>query len=49
MEWSQNKLKSLVIFAKADGKTTLICGDKRKEVNMKKGQKMKIDWQNIKN
>jgi hypothetical protein len=30
MEWAQNKLKNLVIFAKADGKTTLICGDKTK-------------------
>src|SRR5664280_177385 len=49
MDWSQKKLKNLVILAKADGKTTLICGNKKKEVNMKKGQKMKIDWQNIKN
>jgi alpha-L-fucosidase 2 len=49
MDWTQKKLKNLIILAKADGKTTLICGDKTKEVNMKKGQKMIIDWQNIKN
>jgi alpha-L-fucosidase 2 len=48
MEWTQKTLKTLVIYAKADGKTTLICGDKKKEVNLKKGQKMEIDWQNIK-
>jgi alpha-L-fucosidase 2 len=44
MEWTQNKLKNLIIFAKADGKTILISGDKRKEVVLKKGQKMEIDW-----
>ncbi len=44
MNWTQKKLKNLVILAKADGKTTLICGDKKKEVIMKKGQKMEIDW-----
>ena len=44
MEWTQNKLKNLIIFAKADGKTILISGDKREEVVLKKGQKMEIDW-----
>jgi hypothetical protein len=48
MEWTQKTLKTLVIYAKADGKTTLICGNKQKEVILKKGQKMEIDWQNIK-
>ena len=44
MDWTQKKLKNLVIQAKADGITTLICGDKIKEVKLKKGQKMEIDW-----
>ncbi len=48
MDWTQKTLKSLVIYAKADGKTTLISGDKQKEVILKKGQKVEIDWQNIK-
>jgi alpha-L-fucosidase 2 len=48
MDWAQKKLKNLVIYAKADGKTLLICGNKQKEVILKKGQKMEIEWQNIK-
>ncbi|MGD0757021.1 MAG: glycoside hydrolase family 95 protein [Bacteroidales bacterium] len=48
MEWTQKTLKNLVIYAKADGRTKLICGDKQKEVFLKKGQKMEINWQNIK-
>jgi len=48
MKWTQKTLKNLVIYAKADGKTTVISGDKQKEVILKKGQKMEIDWQNIK-
>jgi alpha-L-fucosidase 2 len=48
MEWTQKRLKSLFIYAKEDGKTTLISGDKQKEVFLKKGQNMEIDWQNIK-
>jgi alpha-L-fucosidase 2 len=44
MEWAQKKLKNLIIFAKSDGKTILISGDKQKEVVLKKGQKMEIDW-----
>jgi alpha-L-fucosidase 2 len=48
MDRAQKKLKNLVIYAKADGKTLLICGNKQKEVILKKGQKMEIEWQNIK-
>jgi alpha-L-fucosidase 2 len=48
MDWTRKTLKNLVIYAKADGKTKLICGDKQKEVFLKKGQKMEINWQNIK-
>jgi alpha-L-fucosidase 2 len=48
MDWTQKKLKNLIIYAKADGKTTLICGDKKKEINLKKGQRLELDWQNIK-
>jgi alpha-L-fucosidase 2 len=47
MDWAQKTLKKVIIFAKADGKTTLICGKKQKEVFMKKGQRMEIDWPNI--
>jgi alpha-L-fucosidase 2 len=48
MEWAQKTLEKLVIYAKADGKTTLICDSRQKEVSLRKGQKMEIDWQNIK-
>ena len=48
MEWAHKTLEKLVIYAKADGKTTLICDSRQKEVSLRKGQKMEIDWQNIK-
>jgi alpha-L-fucosidase 2 len=44
MEWAQKKLKNVTIFAKADGKTTLMNDGKNKEVMLKKGQKKEIDW-----
>jgi alpha-L-fucosidase 2 len=47
MNWQHKTLKNLVIYAKADGKTTLIYNGSQKEVFLKKGQKMKINWQNI--
>ena len=44
MDWAQKTLKKVIIFAKAEGKTTLICGGKQKHVSLKKGEKMEIIW-----
>ena len=44
MDWAEKTLKKVVIFAKADGKTTLICSGKHKQVSLKKGEKVEIDW-----
>jgi alpha-L-fucosidase 2 len=44
MEWENNNLKKVSIFAKQGGKTTLISGNKQKTVSLKKGQKAEIDW-----
>jgi len=44
MDWAQKTLKKVIIFAKAKGKTTLICGGKQKHVSLKKGEKMEIIW-----
>lgn len=45
MEWNAKTLKKLTIFSKSGGKTTLICGDKNKEILLKKEQKIEIIWQ----
>ncbi len=44
MEWNNKKLKKVTIFSKKGGKTTLICGDTKKSVILKKGQKQEINW-----
>jgi alpha-L-fucosidase 2 len=44
MEWDTKKLKSVSIFSKNGGKTILISGDKKKDVTLKKGQKLQISW-----
>ena len=44
MEWENKTLKKISISAKTDGKATLISGNKEKEVFLKNGQKIDIDW-----
>ncbi len=44
MEWYGKTLKKVTVFSKIGGKTTLICGDKRKSVNLKKEQQLEIIW-----
>jgi alpha-L-fucosidase 2 len=44
LQWEQKVLKKIIISAKTDGTTTLICGNKQKKVALKKEQILKIDW-----
>lgn len=44
MEWNDKKLKSVSIFSKIGGKTTLISGEKKLNITLKKGQMLKITW-----
>jgi len=44
MEWSNKTLQKITVFSKAGGKTTLICGDKKQEITLKKGQKVDLTW-----
>ena len=44
MDWNAKTLKKVTIFSKNGGQTTLIFGDKKKSILLKKGQKMEINW-----
>ena len=44
MEWNNMKLKKVTIFSKKGGNTTLICGDKKEIISLKKGKKTTIVW-----
>jgi len=44
IEWNFKKIKTVLISSKNGGKTTIISGDKKQNVSLKKGQKMKITW-----
>ncbi|MBW4359251.1 glycoside hydrolase family 95 protein [Flavobacterium taihuense] len=44
MEWSAKMLKKVSVFSKNGGKTTLICGNKKQDITLKKGQKTEIVW-----
>jgi alpha-L-fucosidase 2 len=44
MDWADRKVLKLRVFARQDGQTILISGDKRKELNLKKGQDIEIEW-----
>ena len=44
MEWNAKTLKKVTIFSKNGGQTTLIFGDKKESILLKKGQKMEINW-----
>lgn len=44
MEWSNKTVKKLSIYAKNSGKTTLFYGNEKKEISLKKGQIMELNW-----
>jgi alpha-L-fucosidase 2 len=43
-EWKNKTLTKVEVFAKSDGKTSLINGKKQKAIALKKGQRMAIHW-----
>jgi alpha-L-fucosidase 2 len=44
MKWENNQLSASTILAKTDGKTTLEYKGKQKEIELKKGEKVEINW-----
>lgn len=44
MEWTNKSVKSLSIFARTGGKTTLYRGTEKREIVLKKGQTMELKW-----
>ena len=44
MNWNNKKLEKVIVFSQKGGKTTLINGDKKQTVSLKKGQKTEIVW-----
>ena len=44
MEWNAKTLKKVAVFSKNGGITTLICGNSKKTITLKKGQKLDINW-----
>ncbi|WP_281238213.1 MULTISPECIES: glycoside hydrolase family 95 protein [Flavobacterium] len=44
MEWNGKRLKKVSVFSKKGGKTTLISGEKKQDVTLKKGQQLEIVW-----
>jgi len=44
MEWNSKTIKKVTILSKNGGKTTLISGDKKQNITLKKGQKLEINW-----
>lgn len=44
MEWDKKMLRKVIVLAKQDGNTKLICGNKQKLVSLKKGQRIVINW-----
>jgi alpha-L-fucosidase 2 len=44
MEWNNKTVKKVTVFSKNGGKTTLISGDKKQNITLKKGQKTALIW-----
>jgi alpha-L-fucosidase 2 len=44
MEWNGKRLKKVSVFSKKGGKTTLISGEKKQDITLKKGQQLEIVW-----
>ncbi len=45
MEWNAKMLKKVSVFSKKGGGTTLVFGNSKKAITLKKGQKLEIIWQ----
>jgi len=44
MEWNNKVVKKLSVYAKKTGMTTLFYGNEKKEINLKKGQTISLNW-----
>jgi len=44
MNWENKILKKVTVFSKLGGKTTLISGDKKQNITLKKGEKLEVNW-----
>jgi alpha-L-fucosidase 2 len=44
MEWENKTVTKLEVKSAKGGTTTVICGNKQKEITLKKGQKIEINW-----
>jgi alpha-L-fucosidase 2 len=44
IEWKNKVLTRVVVTAKADAKTTLISGDKKVVMELKRGEKKELVW-----
>lgn len=44
MNWENKIIKKLIISSKTGGKTTLINGDKKQEIILKKGENLEVKW-----
>jgi alpha-L-fucosidase 2 len=44
MNWENKILKKVTISSKIGGKTTLISGDKKQNITLKKGEKLEVNW-----
>lgn len=44
MEWENKLLKKVTVQAREGGKTTLVSGDRKKEIKLQKGEKISLDW-----
>ena len=44
MTWDNGILKKIKIHSKVGGSTTLICGNKQKQISLKKGESIELVW-----
>ena len=44
MNWNNKKLEKVTVFSKIGGKTTLINGDKKQNITLKKGETLEVKW-----
>ncbi|HAH25859.1 MAG TPA: hypothetical protein DCL77_19230 [Prolixibacteraceae bacterium] len=44
MQWENKVLKTVTVFSKQGGNTTLVSGDQQKEVSLAKGKRIEIAW-----
>jgi alpha-L-fucosidase 2 len=44
MEWEHHRLKGVSVYSKLGGTTTLLSGDQKKEISLKAGQKLEMNW-----